>query len=320
MTIKLLSIMDSVDAINVKKDSTLALLVEAQQRKWEIHYCQAKDLFLSDNKVKCLSSKIEAHHHTKDWVTFLDKVPSKIDLQYFDVILMRKDPPFDLNYLYTTYLLEMAHNAGCFIVNNPKSIRDSNEKLFATIFTQCCPETLVSYNKNLIRDFLNQHKKIILKRLGSMGGDSIFVLTLDNPNINVTIDVLTHQGTAPVMAQRYIEESVKGDKRILMIDGKPYPYALLRVPSKDDFRGNLAQGAKGIGCELTDRDLWICEQIGPSLQERGLYFVGLDVIGDYLTEINVTSPTCIREIDEAFNVNISAQILDALSNKIKLKR
>ncbi len=312
--------MDSVDAINVKKDSTLALLVEAQQRKWEIHYCQTKDLFLSDNKVKCFSTKIEVHLHTKDWVTLLDKVPSTIDLQYFDVILMRKDPPFDLNYLYTTYLLEIAQNAGCFIVNNPKSIRDSNEKLFATIFVQCCPETLVSYNKNLLRDFLNQHKKIILKRLGSMGGDSIFVLTLDNPNINVTIDVLTHQGTAPVMAQRYIEESVKGDKRILMIDGKPYPYALLRIPSKDDFRGNLAQGAKGIGCELTVRDLWICAQIGPSLQERGLYFVGLDVIGDYLTEINVTSPTCIREIDEAFNVNISAQILDGLSNKIKSKR
>jgi glutathione synthase len=152
-----------------------------------------------------------------------------------------------------------------------------------------------------------------------MGGESIFVLTKDNPNINVTIDVLTHQGTVPVMAQRYIEDSVKGDKRILMIEGKPYPHALLRIPSKDDFRGNLAQGAMGVGCDLTARDLWICEQIGPTLQQKGLYFVGLDVIGDYLTEINVTSPTCIREIDAAFNVNISAQILDGLFNKIRSK-
>jgi glutathione synthase len=256
--------------------------------------------------------------HVSEWATSKDL--GEKALSEFDIILMRKDPPFDTNYLYATYLLEMAQNAGCFIVNDPKSIRDSNEKLFATTFFQCCPETLVTSNRSLLRNFLSRHQKIILKGLGSMGGDSIFVLTLDNPNINVTIDVLTHQGTAPVMAQRYIEESIKGDKRILMIDGKPYPYGLLRIPSKDDFRGNLAQGAQGIGCELTTRDLWICEQIGPSLQERGLYFVGLDVIGDYLTEINVTSPTCIREIDEAYNVNISAQILDGLSMKIKSKR
>ncbi len=317
MTVKLLAIMDSINAIHPKKDSTLAILLEAQRRQWELFYIEPKDLFLSQNKVQALNRKIKVQKDSKDWITFLDNTHQKSDLQEFDIIFMRKDPPFDRNYLYATYLLEIAKNAGCFIVNNPQSIRDANEKLFATWFKECCPPLLVSSNKALLRDFLKEHQKIVVKQLHSMAGDSIFVLRENDPNVNVTLEVLTLQESVPIMAQRYIPEVSQGDKRILMIDGKPYPYAVSRIPASDDFRGNLAKGATGVGSQLTDRDLFLCDQVGNTLREKGLFFVGLDVIGNYLTEINVTSPTGICEIDAAFNVNVSSEILDRLEEKIK---
>ncbi len=316
MAIKLLAIMDPIEAIQPKKDSTLAILLEAQRRKWELFYTEPKDLFLAQSTVHALNRKVQVQKAPQNWITFVDHSHQKNDLRDFDIILMRKDPPFDTNYLYTTYLLEMAQNAGCFIVNNPQSIRDANEKLFATWFKECCPPLLVSSNKTLLREFLTQHQKIVVKQLHSMAGDSVFVLTENHPNVNVTLEVLTRQGTAPIMAQRYIPEVTQGDKRIIMIDGKPYPYAVSRVPASDDFRGNLAKGATGVGCQLTERDLFLCAQVGNTLREKGLFFVGLDVIGNYITEINVTSPTGICEIDAAFNVNVSSEILDRLEEKL----
>ncbi len=319
MTIKLCVIMDPIESIHVKKDTTFALLLEAQKKQWEIYYLQPKDLCLMENGVYAFAKRITLQDTPLNWVNFIDTAPQKVLLHYFDVVLMRKDPPFNLNYIYTTYLLEIAQKAGAFIINNPASIRDANEKLFAAWFPECCPETLVTSNIDLIHDFLNTHQKIIVKRLNSMGGDAVFALEKGALNINATLEVLIQTKMQPIMAQRYIPEITQGDKRILMIDGEPYPYALSRIPSAEDFRGNLAKGATGIGSELTVRDRWICERIGKTLKEKGLFFVGLDVIGDYLTEINVTSPTCVREIEQAFQINICAHILEILANKIVAK-
>jgi glutathione synthase len=317
MTIKICAIMDPIADIHVKKDTTVALLLQAQKLHWEIHYLQPKDIFLANHIVHGLTHKMSLRDASENWVAFDKPEPERRPLKDFDIILMRKDPPFDNAYLYTTYLLEIAQKAGCFIVNDPRSIRDANEKLFASWFPQCCPETLVTTNKQLINEFLKKHAAIVVKRLNSMGGDAVFMLDGDNPNFNVTIEVLTERGTLPIMAQRFIPEIVNGDKRILMIDGKPYPYALSRVPARGDFRGNLASGATAVGAKLTARDQWLCEQIGETLRKKNLFFVGVDVIGDFITEINVTSPTCVREIEHAFQINICAEILQQLELKLK---
>lgn len=316
--IKLLAIMDPIESINPKKDTTLAILLEAQRRHWEIFYAETKDIFLANDRVYGLISQVTVHDRTPQWITLLNK-PQQIALDALDVVLMRKDPPFDSAYLYTTYLLELAQQRGSFIINNPRSIRDANEKLFTAHFPQCCPPMLVTSNRTLLLKFLEEHQKIVVKPLNSMGGESIFLLTKNNPNVNVTFEVLTHNEKYPIMAQRYIPEIVKGDKRILMIDGIPYPFALTRIPASDDFRGNLAARGTGLGCELSANDRWLCDQVGPTLREKGLFFVGLDVIGNYLTEINVTSPTCVREIENAFQVNICAEIIDKLTQKISSK-
>jgi glutathione synthase len=229
-----------------------------------------------------------------------------------DIILMRQDPPFNNEYLYVTYLLEKVEKQGVLVANRPESVRDSNEKLFATDFPQCGAPTLVSGRAELIRNFLAEQGDIVLKPLDEMGGSNIFRLGTGDANISVIIEVLTRQGRTPVMAQRFIPEISEGDKRILMIDGEPVPWALARVPGEGEFRGNLAAGGSGRGVELTDRDRWICEQVAPTLRETGLWFVGLDVIGDYLTEINVTSPTCVRELDELYGLNIAGQLFDRL--------
>jgi glutathione synthase len=225
---------------------------------------------------------------------------------------MRKDPPFDIPYLYATYLLELAQNQGCKVINDPRSIRDVNEKLFTAWFPQCCPPTLVTSLISQLRAFLSEHKEIIVKPLNNMGGQGVFKLTQKSDNINATLEILTKNGKFPIMAQRFIPEIIKGDKRILMINGTPYPYALSRIPQAGEIRANLASGGDGVGSELTERDIWICKQVGPTLKENGLFFVGLDVIGDYLTEINVTSPTCVREIEAAFNVNICEEIFNSI--------
>jgi glutathione synthase len=233
---------------------------------------------------------------------------------------MRKDPPFDMEYVYTTYLLERTQAGGVLVVNQPDSLRDANEKLFTAWFPQCTPPTLVTRQAAQIRAFLTEHGDIIVKPLGGMGGQSVFHLRQDDPNVNVVLETMTKRGTRFTMAQRFLPEIAQGDKRILMIDGEPVPYALARIPAPGDSRGNLAAGGRGEGRPLSERDRWICAQVGPTLRARGLVFVGLDVIGDYLTEINVTSPTCIRELDALYDLNIAAQVLDAVERRHRAPR
>ena len=238
-------------------------------------------------------------------------------LDELDVILMRKDPPFNMEYVYTTYILEQAELHGTLVVNRPSSLRDANEKLFTTWFPQCCTSSLVSRDHWQLTKFLQQHEDIILKPLDGMGGASVFRVRQEDPNTNVIIETLTDNGSKYAMAQRFLPEISAGDKRILMVDGEPIPYALARIPQSGETRGNLAVGGRGEGIPLSDRDFWIAGQVGPTLREKGILFAGLDVIGDYLTEINVTSPTCIRELDNQFGLNISAQLLDKIESKIK---
>ncbi|MGD8785773.1 MAG: glutathione synthase, partial [Thioalkalispiraceae bacterium] len=233
-------------------------------------------------------------------------------LAELDVILMRKDPPFNMDYIYSTYLLEAAEQQGTLIVNKPASLRDCNEKLYTLQFPDCIPPTTVSSSANQLKKFIEQQQDTILKPLDGMGGESIFRVKHDDANLNVIIETLTYKGRRMIMAQRFIPEIVQGDKRILLINGEPVPYALARIPGKGETRGNLAVGGRGEGIELSERDRWICQQVGPRLREIGLLFVGLDVIGDYLTEINVTSPTCIRELDTIFELNISATLMDCI--------
>lgn len=309
--------MDPITAIQFKKDTTLGLLLAAQKRQWQLYYLEMTDLYLKDNQVQGNICQIEVHQDPQQWVTFLSS-PHPQALTSFDIVLMRKDPPVDLAYLYSTYLLELAQKQGALIINDPRSLRDVNEKLFTTWFPHCCPHTVVSASIRVIKDFLQEQGVIVVKPLNLMGGQGIFVLKKDDLNVNVTLELLTKNEQVPIMAQHFLPEIKNGDKRILMIDGEPYPYALARIPAAKDIRGNLAHGAKGVGCQLSERDLWLCEQVGPTLKEKGLFFVGLDVIGDYVTEINVTSPTCVREIEAAFNVDICGYILDRLSEKLLL--
>ena len=226
---------------------------------------------------------------------------------------MRKDPPFDNEYIYSTYILEQAERQGTLIVNRCQSLRDCNEKVFATQFPQCCPPVLVSADNDRLKDFYATHKDVIYKPLDGMGGSAIFRVKPDDANLSVILETLTNYGKTTIMAQRYIPDIVNGDKRILMIDGTPVPYCLARVPLAGELRGNLAAGGQGVAQPLTDHDRWIAEQVGPALREKGLIFVGLDVIGEYLTEINVTSPTCIREIDQAQDLDIGGQLMDSIS-------
>lgn len=310
MSLKLGVVMDPIQTIKAKKDTTLAMLLEAQQRGFEIHYMEQKDLYLRDGKVFAQSKLLRVYNDLTHWFEFMGERIQP--LHELDVVLMRKDPPFDVEYFFTTYLLENAEKEGCLVVNKPQSLRDANEKIFTSWFPQCCPETLVTREPKLLRDFLTEFNEIVIKPLGSMGGTSVFHVRKGDHNTNVIIETLTQNGTRYVMSQRFIPAVREGDKRIILIDGKPIPYGLLRVPAADDFRGNLAAGAEGRGMPLTARDYWICEQVGPSLREKGLWFVGLDVIGDYLTEINVTSPTGVRELDKIFNLNISAGLFDCI--------
>lgn len=318
MTIKLCFIMDPIHTIKIHKDTTFALMLEAQKRGYEIYYLESRQLFLADNNVSGLVSRINVTDNPAHFVDFVDPTPHSMPLTAFDCVFMRKDPPFDTSYLYATYLLDLAENAGALIVNRPGSIRDANEKLFTAWFSECCPETIVTSQKSLLKEFIAKHHTIVLKPLHSMGGQGVLVMKENDVNLNASIELLTHQAKYPIMAQRYLPQiKDSGDKRILMIEGEPYPYALARIPAKDDFRGNLASNATGVAHQLTERDRWLCQHVGKTLKEKGLFFVGLDVIGDYITEINITSPTCIREIDTLFQVNVAANVLDALVKKMK---
>ena len=308
--------MDPIESINVKKDSSFAMMLEARRRGWELHYMQQSDLFLQDGHTYASMARLEVYDEANKWFNIKKTVTAPVS--ELDVVLMRLDPPFDMEYIYTTYLLEYAERQGVLVVNKPQSLRDANEKIFTGWFPQCSPPTLVTRQAEHIRAFLNKYKDIILKPPGGMGGKSIFRLQKNDPNISVVIETLTDHASDFTIVQQFIPEISQGDKRILLIDGEPVPYALARIPAKGETRGNLAAGGKGEGMALTERDKWICAQLGPVLKEKGLMFVGIDVIGDYLTEINVTSPTCIRELDALYSLNISGDLLDCIENKLKL--
>ena len=316
--IKLGVVMDPIGSIKVHKDSTLAMLLEAQARGWPIRYMEQDDLFLRDGEAFARQRALKLFDNAGHWFECGEE--STESLAALDVILMRKDPPFDMEYIYTTYLLERAEDAGVLVVNKPRSLRDANEKLFTAWFPPCTPPTLVTRSAGRIRDFLAAHGDIILKPLGGMGGESVFRLRRDDPNTNVVLETLTADETRFAMAQRFIPEIAQGDKRILLVDGEPIPYALARVPAAGETRGNLAAGATGIGVPLSERDRWICAQVGPVLREKGLLFVGLDVIGDYLTEINVTSPTCVRELDRLYGLHISVKLMDVIATRLGQNR
>jgi glutathione synthase len=307
-------IMDPITGINIKKDSTFAMLLAAQRRAWEIRYMEVSDVFLRDDKPYAMTRGLTVTDNRDGWYEFEDE--AVMPLSGLDVILMRKDPPFNMEYVYTTYILEHAEREGVLVVNKPASLRDANEKLFASHFIQCAPPTLVTRSAVLIKQFLKEHEDIIIKPLDGMGGRSIFRTHTTDLNINVIIESLTDHGNRFTMAQKFIPEIRDGDKRILLIDGTPVEFALARIPSEGETRGNLAAGGTGKGVELSVRDRWICGQVGPSLRNRGLLFVGLDVIGDYLTEINVTSPTCIRELDAIYGIDIAGRLMDVIAGKI----
>ncbi len=315
MSIKLGVVMDPIESITVKKDTTLAMLLAAQKRGWVIHYMLQSDLYMDQGSPRASMQTLSVMDDENKWF----ELGSQSDqaLADLDVILMRKDPPFNLDYIYSTYLLEQAQREGALIVNDPQSLRDCNEKLFATQFPQCCPPVLVASAENKLKAFHQEHEDVIYKPLDGMGGTSIFRARKDDSNLSVIIETLTEGGRRQIMAQKYIPEISDGDKRILLIDGEPVKYCLARVPSVGETRGNLAAGGKGIAQELSDRDRWICDEVSAVLKERGLLFVGLDVIGDYLTEINVTSPTCVREIDRAQNLDIAGDLMDCIQAKLE---
>lgn len=308
-------VMDPLETIKPYKDTTFAMMLEAQKRGWTIFSMEPKDIWLHAGLTWAEMTELSVDDNNAD-TPFTRHNTITQPLVELDVLLIRKDPPFNMEYIYMTYLLEQAQSKGLFVVNNPSSIRDANEKLFTSWFPQCCPSTLVTSKKSHLTEFARQEKEIVIKPLGGMGGHSIFHLIATDPNLNVAIEMLTQNETQMIMAQRFIPEIKKGDKRILLINGEPIGYALARIPQRGDFRGNLAAGASSEGRELTDRDLWICEQVGPELKKRGLLFVGLDVIGDFLTEINVTSPTCARELDKIFGLNIAQDFFSVIEQRL----
>jgi len=311
MNIRIGVIMDPISAIKPIKDTTLALLLEAGRRGWPIHYMEPGDLYLEQGEARARWRLLEVFDSTSDWYR-LGRDEHEGALAELDVILMRKDPPFDMEYIYLTYILERAEAAGSLVVNRPSSLRDVSEKVYTAWFPQCCAPSLITRDMARIRDFLAAQGDIVVKPLDGMGGASIFRIQPGDTNTSVILETLTNNGTRSIMAQRYLPEISEGDKRILLIDGEPIPWALARIPAAGESRGNLAAGGRGEGRELSERDRWISAQVGPLMKKRGLLFVGLDVIGDYLTEINVTSPTCVRELDRIYDTNISARLFDAI--------
>lgn len=305
--------MDSIDQINTQKDTSFAMMLEAQSRGWEIHYIELGDLFLRKGEAYA-NTKIISVQRAENYYACLSE--QTIALESLDCMIMRKDPPVDQEYIYATHILEQAEAKGVYVANKPQSLRDANEKLFTTWFPECCVDTLVTRNAQQLRKFISEHQSVILKPLDGMGGASIFHLRVGDPNISVIIETLTEHGSQYVMGQKYLAEISEGDKRILIVNGEVIPYALARIPAKGETRGNLAAGGVAQGQILTARDHWIAAQVGPTLKAKGLVFVGIDVIGDYLTEINVTSPTCVQELDRQFDLNISGQLLDHIEEAI----
>ena len=300
---KLGVVMDPIETINFKKDSTLAMMIEAQRKGHEIIYITPDSLFIDSGISYASSNKMEVRNDPSDW--FTKEEETIIELSELDSILMRQDPPFNSGYIYNTYVLEMAARQGVNIFNNPRSLRDCNEKVYATEFPQCCTKHLVSSRKDFLTDFVLENKDTVIKPLDGMGGASIFRVKANDPNLNVILETITDHFTEKVMIQEFIPEITEGDKRILIVDGKPMSASIARVPAEGELRGNLAAGASAVAKSLSDRDLWICEEVGPSLVEKGLLLVGLDIIGDYLTEINVTSPTCFKEYKDLCDIDVA---------------
>jgi glutathione synthase len=308
-------VMDPIQSITTKKDSSFAMLLEAQRRGADLYYMEQGDLKAVQGEALARTRRISVRDQRTDWFD-LD-ADQEMSLGDLDVILMRKDPPFDIEYIYTTYILERAEVAGTLVVNRPQSLRDINEKAYTAWFPECTPVTLITRSMSEMKEFLKAHGRIVVKPLHGMGGRSIFVVANGDNNANVIFETLTDYGQRFAMAQVYIPEIAQGDKRILLVDGEPVPYALARIPSADDNRGNLVMGAVGEGRELSTRDRWICSQVGPVLRDRGVLFAGLDVIGDYLTEINITSPTGMRELDRQYGLNIAGGLFDAIARRLR---
>ena len=317
MSIRLGIVMDPIERISYKKDSSLAMLLAAQARGWSLFYMEQQDLYQDAGQARARMKPLKVFADPAHWFELEAEVDSGLD--DLDVILMRKDPPFDMEFVYATYLLEQAERAGVLVVNKPQSLRDCNEKLFATQFPHCTPPTLVSRRADILRAFAAEHGDVIYKPLDGMGGASIFRHRPEDPNLSVILETLTNHGQNQIMAQAYLPAIKDGDKRILMVDGEPVPYCLARIPAAGETRGNLAAGGRGEARPLTERDRWIAAEVGPILREKGLLFVGLDVIGDHLTEINVTSPTCIREIDNAYGTDIGGMLMDAIGKKLQAR-
>ena len=314
MSIKLGVVMDPIAGISYKKDTTMAMLWAAADRGWSLHYMEPQDLSLEQGLATGRMAPLQVFQDPERWFELGEA--ERRPLADLDVILMRRDPPFDNEYIYATYILEAAERTGTLIVNRCQSLRDCNEKVFATQFPECCPPVLVSGDREQLKAFHAEHGDVIFKPLDGMGGASIFRVREEDPNVNVILETLTKLGRETIMAQRYLPEIVDGDKRIIMIEGEPIPYCLARLPSKGETRANLAAGGTGRPQPLTDRDRWLAAQVGPVLKEKGLIFVGLDVIGDYLTEINVTSPTGVREIDRGFDTDIGGQLMSAIEARL----
>ncbi|OSN08664.1 glutathione synthase [Lonsdalea iberica] len=316
--IKLGIVMDPIAAINIKKDTSFAMLLEAQRRGWELHYMEMDDLYLNAGEARATTRSLSVEHNYDGWYQFGDT--HDIALHDLDVVLMRKDPPFDTEFIYATYLLERAEEKGTLIVNKPQSLRDCNEKLFTAWFADLTPATLVTRRADKLREFHQQHKDVILKPLDGMGGASIFRLKQDDANVSVIIETLTEHGSRYCMAQNYLPAIKDGDKRVLVVDGEPVPYCLARIPQGGETRGNLAAGGRGEARPLSESDWRIARTVAPTLKQKGLIFVGLDIIGDRLTEINVTSPTCVREIEAAFpDISITGMLMDAIERRLSAR-
>ena len=316
--IKMGVVMDPIEQVKVAKDSSMAMMLEAQSRGYEIYYMEMKDLYLTQGQARADVKKIKVFDDANHWYELSNA--EDIALSDLDVILMRKDPPFDTEFIYATYMLERAEVEGTLIVNKPQSLRDCNEKLFTAWFADLTPLTLVTRSSDKIRAFHQEQKDIIIKPLDGMGGASIFRIKEKDANVGVIIETLTEHGQQYAMVQEYMPQIVDGDKRILIVNGEPMPYCLARIPAQGETRGNLAAGGRGVARPLSPSDKLIAETIAPELKKRGLYFVGLDIIGDKVTEINVTSPTCIREIEAAYPINISGKLMDAIEENITIKR
>ena len=310
MPLHLAVVMDPIGSIKIAKDTSFAMLLEAQRRGHHLHYVVPGGLGVAGGRATARTAPLTVVEDPESWYRL--GVAQTRPLAEMNAVLMRTDPPVDAAYLHDTHILGLAQAEGVLVVNDPRGLRDLNEKLAALLFPQCCPPTLVTRDFAALRAFVAEQEHCVLKPLDGMGGRSIFQVRAGDPNLNVILETLTEGGRSLAMAQRYLPEIRDGDKRILLIDGEPVPYCLARVPQGDEFRGNLAAGGRGEGRPLSDRDRWIAAQVGPELKRRGMLFVGLDVIGDYLTEVNVTSPTCVRELDQQFGLNIAGQLFDVI--------